>query len=304
VISERKNLTKYAWLSISAAVITIGLKTTAYLVTGSVGLLADAFESTANLLAAIVALIVLGIAWQPPDEEHAYGHTKAEYFASGVEGTLIFVAAVAIAVSAVSRLMDPQPLEKIGIGLIVSVIAALLNLVVARVLLRAGRQYRSVTLEADAQHLMTDVWTTGGVLIGVAAVAITGWERLDPIIALIVAVQILVSGFKLLKGSVLGLMDTALPSDEIKAIIDILDKHAQGGVQYHALRTREAGAQRFVSVHLQVPGDWSVLDGHSLLEDIERDIREVLRPISVFTHLEPLEDPRSWDDIPINRDGD
>lgn len=301
MINDRKFLIKYAWLSVSAALLTILLKAGAYFLTDSVGLLSDAIESTANLVAAVVALIVLTVAAQPPDEEHAYGHTKAEYFASGVEGTLIFVASLTIGIAAVNRLMDPQPIEQIGVGIIISIIAALLNLVVARILYRAGSQYRSITLVADAKHLMTDVWTTAGVLVGVGAVGITGWVWLDPVIALVVAIQILISGIKILRESVGGLMDVGLPADEIEQIVGILNAHTQDGVQYHALRTRQSGAQRFMSVHLQVPGDWSIQKGHSLLEDIESDVRSSLEPISVFTHIEPLEDPRSWEDITINR---
>lgn len=301
MISDRKHLTKYAWLSVSAALLTILLKAGAYFLTGSVGLLADAIESTANLVAAVVALIVLTVAAQPPDEEHAYGHTKAEYFASGVEGTLIFVASLSIGIAAINRLMNPQAIEQVGAGIIVSIIAAALNLLVARILHRAGSQYRSITLVADAKHLMTDVWTTAGVLVGVGAVALTGWVWLDPVIAFVVAIQILISGIKILRESGEGLMDVALPPEEIEQIIDILDDYAQDGMQYHALRTRQSGAQRFMSVHLQVPGAWSVQRGHSLLEDIERDVRSALEPIAVFTHIEPIEDPRSWEDIEINR---
>ncbi len=301
MINDRKFLIKYAWLSVSAALLTILLKAGAYFLTDSVGLLSDAIESTANLVAAVVALIVLTVAAQPPDEEHAYGHTKAEYFASGVEGTLILVASLTIGIAAVNRLMDPQPIEQIGVGIIISIIAALLNLVVARILYRAGSQYRSITLVTDAKHLMTDVWTTAGVLVGVGAVGITGWVWLDPVIALVVAIQILISGIKILRESVGGLMDVGLPADEIEQILGILNAHTQDGVQYHALRTRQSGAQRFMSVHLQVPGDWSIQKGHSLLEDIESDVRSSLEPISVFTHIEPLEDPRSWEDIAINR---
>lgn len=301
MMSDRKHLTKYAWLSVSAALLTILLKAGAYLLTDSVGLLADAIESTANLVAAVVALIVLTVAAQPPDEEHAYGHTKAEYFASGVEGTLIFVASLSIGIAAMNRLLNPQPIEQVGAGIIISIIAAVLNLLVARILHRAGSQYRSITLVADAKHLMTDVWTTAGVLVGVGAVALTGWVWLDPVIAFIVAIQILISGIKILRESGEGLMDVALPAEEIEQIVNILDAYAQDGMQYHALRTRQAGAQRFMSVHLQVPGAWSVQRGHSLLEDIERDVRSALEPIAVFTHIEPLEDPRSWEDIDINR---
>ena len=302
MIQGRKQLTKYAWLSISAAVATIALKSSAFLLTGSVGLLADALESSANLLAAIVALIVLSIAAQPPDEEHVYGHSKAEYFSSGVEGTLIFIAALTIGISAFVRFLNPQPIEQVGIGLVISIVAALLNLVVARILLRAGRQYRSITLQADAQHLMTDVWTTVGVLIGVIAVALTGWNRLDPIIALVVAVLILISGIRLMRSSVSGLLDAALPQEELTQIVEVLERHSKDGVQYHALRTRQSGAQRFMEVHVQVPGGWSVQQGHSLLEEIEHDVRKALHPIAITTHGEPLEDPRSWEDIAINRD--
>jgi cation diffusion facilitator family transporter len=300
-MEDRKSLRKYAWLSITAALLTIALKASAFLVTDSVGLLSDAIESSVNLVAAFVALAVLSVAAQPPDKEHEYGHTKAEYFAGGVEGSLILVAAIVISVSAITRLLDPQPLEKVGLGLVVSVIAALLNLFVARVLLRAGRQYRSMTLEADARHLMTDVWTTAGVLLGVVAVALTGWLRLDAIIALAVAVQIVVSGLKLIRDSITALMDVALPDDEVDIIRQILDNYAVDGVQYHALRTRQSGAQRFMSVHVQVPGAWTVQMGHSLLEDIEREVRLALPPIATFTHIEPLEDPRSWEDLSIYR---
>jgi cation diffusion facilitator family transporter len=300
-VIDRAHLKRFAWLSIAAALTTIGLKAGAYIITGSVGLLADALESGVNLIAAVFALIILGIAAQPPDDEHAYGHTKAEYFAGGAEGTLIFIAAITIGLTAIDRLANPLLPEQLGLGLVVSVVAAILNLVVARILLRAGRQYRSITLEADARHLMTDVWTTGGVLVGIAAVALTGWAVLDPIIALLVAAQILFAGLKLVRESVVGLMDTALPANEMAEITEILDRYAVNGVRYHALRSRQAGAQRFISVHVQVPGAWTVQEGHSLLEDIDRDVRAALPPVSVFTHLEPLEDPRSWDDIEINR---
>jgi cation diffusion facilitator family transporter len=300
-MEERKGLTKYAWLSIATAVLTILLKMVAFLVTGSVGLLSDALESTVNLVAAFFALAALSIAAQPPDEEHAYGHAKVEYFASGVEGTLILIAAITISITAVNRLINPQPLEQVGLGLVVSVIAALLNFIVARIILRAGRNYRSVTLVANAKHLLTDVWTTVGVLVGIVAVVLTGWERLDPLIALLVAAQILVSGVKLLRSSVSGLMDTALPADEVRIITETLDQHSKDGIQYHALRTRESGALRFMSVHIQVPGSWTVQEGHTLLEELERDIRRAISPISVFTHIEPVEDPSSWEDISIDR---
>jgi cation diffusion facilitator family transporter len=302
MVNERKGLTKFAWLSIATAVLTIGLKVLAYILTGSVGLLSDAIESGVNLVAAVFALIVLTVAAQPPDEEHAYGHDKAEYFAGGVEGTLILVAAVTIGFSAVQRLLAPQPLEQLDIGLGVSILAGILNFIVARILRRAGEQYRSVTLEADADHLLSDVRTTIGVLVGLVAVSLTGWNFLDPLIALIVTGQIVLAGIRLVRRSVLGLMDTALPPEEVKQITDTLEKHAPNGVHYHALRTRQSGAQRFMTVHIQVPGSWSVQKGHALLEEIEQDLYQRLRPISILTHLEPLEDPRSWQDIELNRE--
>jgi cation diffusion facilitator family transporter len=295
------SLTRYAWLSIAAAVLTIGLKFAAYLITDSVGLLSDAAESLVNLMAAIMALAMLSVAARPPDEEHAYGHGKAEYFASGVEGALILFAAAAIGLISIERLIAPQPIEQVGLGLGVSVLAALINLGVALVLLRAGRKYHSVTLEANARHLLTDVWTSAGVVVGIIAVTATGWQRLDPIIALLVAAHILTSGFHLVRRSALGLLDTALPEEEQAAVLVVLNRYQRDKVRYHALRTRQAGARRFVSFHILVPGDWTVQRGHRLLERIEREIREVVPNVTVFTHLEPLEDPVSWQDTELDR---
>lgn len=301
-MNERRRLTRYAWLSIATALVTIGLKAGAYLLTGSVGLLSDAMESGVNLVAAIIALVALTIAARPPDEEHAYGHSKAEYFSSGIEGGMIIVAAIMIMASATERLLYPQPLQRIETGLLISLAAAGLNLATAIVLGRAGKEYDSATLQADARHLMTDVWTTAGVLLAVGAVAVTGWDALDPIIAILVALHILRSGFLLMRNSAYGLMDTALPDTEQEKIVSILEDHVDDGVMYHALRTRQSGAQRFISVHVQVPGAWSVQRGHTLLEEIEADIREAFPRVSVFTHLEPVEDPVSWHDIPLNRE--
>ena len=298
---ERRHLTRYAWLSIATAVLTIGLKAAAYFLTGSVGLLSDALESGVNLAAAILALVTLTVAAQPPDEEHAYGHDKAEYFSGGAEGTLILFAAVTIAASAIQRLFNPQPLEQVGLGLAISVVAALCNLVVARILLQAGRQYNSVTLTADAHHLLADVWTSVGVVLGVGVVALTGWTILDPLIAVAVAGQIVYWGFQLVRQAVQGLMDTALPATEMEKIVAVLERYRARGVTYHALRSRQSGARRFVSVHIQVPGAWSVQRGHGVLEEIERELRQALSPISVFTHLEPIEDPTSWRDISLLR---
>ena len=298
---NRSNLTRFAWLSVAAAVLTIGLKTTAYLLTGSVGLLSDAMESLVNLVGGLMALAMLTVAAQPVDDEHAFGHSKAEYFSSGVEGTLILVAAVSIAVAAIQRLLDPKPLEQIGIGMGVSIVASLINLVVARVLLQAGKRNHSITLEASSQHWMTDVWTSGGVLVGVGAVVLTGWERLDPIIAILVAANIVWSGFRIVRESVLGLMDTAIPQAEMATLKNALESYVNSEVQFHALRTRQAGARRFISLHVLVPGEWTVDQGHQLLERIDADIRKVLPAATVLTHLESLTDPSSWDDVNLDR---
>lgn len=292
---------RYAWLSIITAIVIIILKVAAYLLTGSIGFLSDALESGANIIAAVITLVALLIAARPPDREHAFGHSKAEYLSSGLEGILILLAALFIIVQAVNRLLNPEPLSQVGLGLIVSAIAALANLVVAKILLRAGKQHRSEALTADAHHLMTDVWTSAGVIVGVSLVSLTGWLWLDPVIALVVATQIIFTGIKLIRSSANGLLDASLPEDEEASVKTILDQFLDDGITYHALRTRRAGAQRFVSVHIQVPGDWSVQQGHELLEDIEHQIRQSLSPVSVMTHLEPVEDPVSWEDAPLNR---
>jgi cation diffusion facilitator family transporter len=290
---NRRSLTRFAWLSIAAAIATIGLKGLAYWLTGSVGLLSDAIESFVNLVGAIVALVMLTIAARPADEDHRFGHSKAEYFSSGVEGTLILIAAASIAAAATQRLFHPQAVEQAGLGLAVSTLASAINLAVARVLLRAGTQHNSITLEADARHLMTDVWTSVGVIGAVGAVALTGWQVLDPVIALCVAANILWSGFHLVRRSAAGLMDAALPPHEQATVKAALAKHEASGVRFHAVRTRQAAARRFVSLHALVPDEWTVQRGHDLLSRIEADIREALPGTSVETHLEPLGDPSS-----------
>jgi cation diffusion facilitator family transporter len=303
VLGDRGALTRFAWLSVAAAVATIGLKAAAYWVTGSVGLMSDALESVVNLVAALLALAMLTVAARPADEGHAYGHFKAEYFASAVEGALIVLAAVAIAAASADRLLHPRAVEEIGLGLGISAAAALVNLAVARVLLAAGRRHRSIALEADAQHLMTDVWTSVGVVVGVAGVALTDWEWLDPVIALLVAANIVWTGVLLVRRSAQGLLDGALPTEERAAVQAILDGYAAEGAAHHALRTRQAGAHRFVSFHVLVPGSWSVARGHALLERMERDVRRALPSVTVFTHLEPAEDPTAWADTALERAG-
>ena len=303
LMQNRASLTRFAWLSIGAAFATIALKSGAYWLTGSVGLLSDAIESFVNLAGAVVALVMLTIAARPADEDHVYGHSKAEYFASVTEGILILGAAIGIISAAVQRLVHPQALEKLGLGLGVSITASLINFVVARVLLNAGKQRRSITLEADAHHLMADVWTSVGVIGGVAIAGITNWNILDPIVAIVVALNIIWTGFQLVRRSISGLMDEALPAQELKLIEDVMERYREKGVNFHALRTRQAAARRFVSVHILVPGEWTVHDSHHIAEDFESDVRAALGGvITVFTHLEPAEDEISMDDIYLDRE--
>lgn len=298
---ERSSLTRYAWLSIAAALATIGLKSLAYLLTGSVGLLSDAVESLVNLVAASMALAMLIVAARPADEEHQYGHSKAEYFASSIEGILILVAAAAIGFAAVRRIMNPQLIEQTGVGLIIAVVASAINFVVARILLRVGKTHNSITLEADAHHLMTDVWTSAGVIAAVGIVSLTGWQILDPLVAIGVALNIVRTGVQLIRRSVAGLMDAALSPEDCSKVQMVLDKYKGQGIEFHALRTRQAAGVRFVSVHVLVPGKWTTHKGHHMVEDIESEIRQALPGSNVITHLEPIEDPLSFEDIGIDR---
>jgi cation diffusion facilitator family transporter len=298
---ERKGLVRFAAVSVLAALATMGLKGAAYLLTGSIAILSDALESLVNLVAALVALLALWVAARPEDDEHTYGHTKAEYFSSGFEGALVLVAAVSILAAAARRLLEPRPIVEPALGLGITVLASLLNLAVARVLLRAGRRYESITLEADAHHLMADVWTSGAVVVGVGAAAITGWHRLDAVVAIAVALLVIWAGVKLLRRSMLGLLDTSLPEEMLRTITGILDARAREGVRYHALRTRQAGARRFISFHILVPGSWTVQRGHDLLEEIEEQVRTAVPNSVVDTHLEPIEDPVSWEDTTLER---
>jgi len=302
VMQNRMSLTKFAWLSIFAAVGTIALKTAAYIFTGSVGLLSDAMESFVNLVGAIMALMMLSIAARPADADHVYGHAKAEYFASVTEGILIFGAAIGIMTAAVQRLINPHPLEQLGVGLGVSVVASVINFIVSRILLTTGRKQKSITLEADAHHLMTDVWTSVGVIGGVAVAGVTGWSVLDPVIAILVALNIVWTGFKLVRRSVSGLMDEVLPEEDQHKIKNVMDKYREKGIEFHALRTRQAAARRFISVHVLVPGNMTVHDAHHILEDFESEVRDALgTAVTVFTHLEPAEDELSMEDMNLDR---
>jgi cation diffusion facilitator family transporter len=294
-VSERSP-TFYAWLSLATSIVTIVLKFGAYYLTGSIGMLSDAVEAVVNIVAALVALGVLTYAEEKPDREHNFGHEKAQYFSSGIEGALIFVAAGAIVWSAIPRLANPQAIEQVGAGLALSVVAGIANAVCAWVMLRAARTHRSITLEADARHLLTDVWTTAGVFAGVVLVQVTGYLRLDPLIALAVAVQILWTGWHLMARSFEGLMDRAVPDDDRAVITAVLDTLRHQGCDFHALRTRVAGAKSFVDVHVLVPGSMSVQAGHDIVEALEAEVRAKLPHVEMLIHLEPLEDPRSWDD--------
>ena len=293
---------RYAVLSIAVAVITIGLKLGAYLLTGSVGLFSDAAESLVNLVAAVAALWALIYAARPPDEEHAFGHDKAEYFSSGLESALILIAAIWIGLTAWDRLMDPQPLQNVGLGLGVTLAASAINGGVALVILRAGRRLRSITLRADAQHLLTDVWTSLGVVVGVLTAQLTGWYVLDPLIALLVTANILWTGMRLLRDTAHGLLDRALPPEDRKAITEVLSRYESQGIRFHALRTRASGPRRFISMHVLVPGEWTVQRGHDLSEKIEKDLAEALGGNSTFfIHIEPSEDPASFADQSLDR---
>jgi len=295
---SRAFLKRFAVLSIAAAVVTVGLKTGAWLMTGSVGLLSDALESLVNLAGAVMAFWMLSVAARPADEDHAYGHGKAEYFSSGFEGMLVLLAAISIGFTAVQRLIHPRGLQEIGLGLGVSLLASVVNLMVALHIRSAGRRHDSITLIANARHLLTDVLTSAGVIAGVGAVALTGWQRLDPVIAIAVACNIVLTGFRIVKESVSGLMDRALPPAELETINAVLNKHRIAGVEYHEVLSRRAGSRRFVSMHVLVPGAWSVHAGHGLLEHIEAELRESLPDLVVFTHLESLEDSASWHGTP------
>lgn len=280
-------LTRFAWLSIAAAIVTITLKSGAYLLTGSVGLLSDAAESLVNLVAAVIALIALRVAVRPADDNHQYGHGKAEYFSAGVEGMMIFVAAGIILVSAGERFLHPHNLQSLGLGVVISAVASAVNGSVGVLLLRAGREHRSVTLTADGKHLLTDVWTSAGVIIGVVLVGLTGWQRLDPIVAALVGVNILVTGFRLIAQSVTSLLDAALPADELSRLTAVLEQRRNDEVDFARLQTRESGRHRFVSLTVLVPGDWTVERGHDLVDEVETAITSQLPGADVQARLAP-----------------
>ncbi|HEX3327254.1 MAG TPA: cation diffusion facilitator family transporter [Actinomycetota bacterium] len=300
--NQPPSLARLIWLSIAAAVVTIGLKLLAWGLTSSAGLLSDALESVVNLFAAFFALVVVHWAARPADEEHAYGHEKADYLAAAVESLLILGAAATIGYLAVQRLLHPVQLSHIGLGVAVSAAASVINLVVARTLIGEGKRQRSIVLEADGRHLMTDVWTSAGVIVGVIGVGLTGWKQLDPLVALAVAGNVVVTGILLMRRFTGGLMDRALPPNEQAIVEEVLDRFRDDDVRFHALRTRRAGRRAFISVHILVPGGWSVQRAHDVAERVDAELRDALQHATVFTHLEPVEDPRSFLDAALDRE--
>ncbi|MGP5723363.1 cation diffusion facilitator family transporter [Corynebacterium casei] len=291
---EQKIIERFLLLSIAAAIFTIALKAAAAVLTGSVGFLSDALESGVNLIAAVLARIASRIAAKPADANHSFGHGKSEYVSALVEGAMIFVAAALIIYTAIGRLVDPTPLEQVGVGLFLSIVATLINLGVGLALLRAGKQYRSAALNADGHHLLADVWTTVGVVAGIAAVAITGWAWLDPVIALLVGVNILSTGYTLLKSSLSNLISEALPPEDVDVLKDVLtDFEQEHGVSIEELRTVASGRQRLVYLTMTVPGDWTVDFAHQLADDLEAAILEALPNSESMIHTEPRQLLRS-----------
>lgn len=279
---------RFMLLSVATALATMLLKASAAWITGSVGLLSDALESGVNLVAALVGLAALRLAAKPADANHDFGHGKAEYLSAAVEGTMVFAAATVILWTSVERLISPQPVTEVGLGLVLSAGSSALNLVVGLLLIRQGRAHRSITLVADGKHLLTDVWTSAGVLVGVALVALSGWDVLDPIVAILVALNILRIGFGLVRQAVVGMLDAVLPPEDVTAVNAVLDRYREPGVvTILPPRTRESGRQRFVYLVVRVPGDWTVRAGHDLLDRIEADLGEALPDVVVFSHLEP-----------------
>jgi cation diffusion facilitator family transporter len=283
-------------LSIAAGLITLVLKGAAYVLTGSVGLLSDAAESVVNLLAAATAFLSLVYAARPVDETHAYGHEKIEYFSSGLEGVLIGMASFGIAWVAIRRILLPEPLESLGPGLAITLVATVINGGVAFLLLRAGREHSSIVLEADGYHLMADVWTSVSILAGLSLVALTGVQMLDPIVALVMAVYILRTAVMLIHRSFNGLMDHALPESEQEAVRAAIAGQLSPGMDFHALRTRQAGTRRFADFHLLVPGSMTVHEAHNRIGLVENAIRAALPGLEVTIHVEPIEEPEAHAD--------
>ena len=302
LVSKSNTLQKFMYLSIAAAIVTIVLKSYAYHITSSVGFLSDALESFVNLFAAIFALIMLNLSQRPADKEHMYGHSKAEYFSSAAEGALILIAAFSIISQAIPRLFNPVPLENVNIGLLFSLLASFVNLSVGLILINNGKKRKSLILEADGRHLLTDVLTSVGVIAGIIIVKFTGWLIVDPIIAILVTLNIIYTGYRLIIRSASGLMDVTIPDEDMIKITLYLDSLKTRQIEYHSLMTRTAGQRKFVFFHLLVPGNWTVKQGHDFADEIEEHIINMFnQPVTVDTHLEPVEDPASMNDIGLDR---
>ncbi len=299
---KQTSLAKFLYLSVAAAIVTILLKFYAYHVTGSMGFLSDALESFVNLFAALFALIMLKVSQKPADDGHVFGHSKAEYFSSATEGALILLAAFSIIRTAIPRIVEPAPIENINTGLLFSLLASMVNLVVGFTLIKNGKKSKSLVLEADGRHLMTDVWTSVGVIVGILLVKFTGWLIIDPIIAILVALNIIYAGYKLISRSASGLMDATIPAEDLEKVILYLDSLKVNEIEYHSLLTRVAGQRKFISMHLLVPGEWSVKEGHDWADKVEETIIGLFdEPVTVSTHIEPVDDPASMEDIGIDR---
>lgn len=282
-------------LSVAAALATIAMKTTAYLLTQSAGLLSDALESGVNLLAAVAAYLSLGYSSRPADPTHTFGHEKIEFFSSGLEGTLVCVAGLGTAWYAVGRLIAPQPLTDLGLGMAIAAAAAGVNCAVGLLLVRAGRKADSLLVEADGQHLMSDVLTTGVVLLGLGLVWVTGVPQLDALLALGVGLHIVTTGFRLIRRSFDGLMDHALAPEEVERIRGMIRAALPEGADFHLLRTRRAGSRPFADFHILVPGSMSLAAAHEIADTVEEKLRTALPDLEVTTHVEPIEDLKSWE---------
>lgn len=289
MLNPRKQLQKFIYLSIITAVFTISFKTIAYFLTNSVGLLSDALESIVNLVAAIAALVIFNYSVKPADAKHNFGHAKAEYFSSIIEGTLVLIAALTIIISAVQRLLHPAEITAFDIGALFSILASVFNLITAQILIRNGRRHHSMALEADGQHLMTDVWTSVGVLTAVVLVKITNLQFIDPLIAILVALHIIKTGFSLIRQSVNGLLDPAVSQSDRQKLLAYLRQLKAQGLLYHKLRTQQANNQKVITFHLLVPDDWTIKQAHEQAHAVSAEIKQLFNdPTDVIVHIEPL----------------
>jgi len=291
----KKSLIAYTYLSISTALVTISLKLIAYFLTQSVGLLSDAIESLVNLMAAIIAFLAIRLAEKPADKKHPYGHSKAEYFSSVAEGIFIFLAALAIIFSAINRMIYPKMIEQVSIGLLISSAATLINFLVGKKLISVGQKYQSITLEADGHHLLTDVWTSAGVITAIFLVDKTKILILDPLVAILVALNILLTGSNLIRRSLSGFMDEALDKNDLSKIDKIFQKYQKKGLIFHAIKSRQSGQKKFLSFHALFPKSYSIKKAHDLVDKIEKELKRKVFNLQIESHLEPKNDKKSFE---------